>query len=75
MAMNQFRNLCWCTLCLVQLAAVLPAAGAVAADWPQWRGPNRDGISQETGLLQDWPKAGPPQVWRVSGVGGAPSTR
>ena len=30
-----------------------------AADWPQWRGPNRDGVSQETGLLQEWPKEGP----------------
>ena len=27
-----------------------------AADWPQWRGPQRNGISQETGLLQTWPK-------------------
>jgi outer membrane protein assembly factor BamB len=39
------------------------------ADWFQWRGPNRDGISQETGLLQEWPKGGPPQVWRSGGVG------
>ena len=39
------------------------------AEWFQWRGPNRDGISAETGLLQDWPKSGPPQVWRIAGVG------
>ena len=26
-----------------------------AANWPQWRGPNRDGVSQETGLLKQWP--------------------
>lgn len=39
------------------------------ADWFQWRGPNRDGVSPETGLLQAWPKAGPPQVWRTSGAG------
>jgi outer membrane protein assembly factor BamB len=39
------------------------------ADWFQWRGPNRDGISPETGLLQDWPKSGPPQVWRTTGAG------
>jgi outer membrane protein assembly factor BamB len=39
-------------------------------DWPQWRGPNRDGISQETGLLKSWPKAGPKVLWRVpSGEG------
>ena len=35
------------------------SATASAADWPQWRGPNRDGISQETGLLKDWPADGP----------------
>ena len=34
-------------------------------DWPQWRGPNRDGISKETGLLKTWPAAGPTVVWRV----------
>lgn len=34
-----------------------------AADWPQLRGPNRDGVSSETGLLTAWPKEGPPQVW------------
>lgn len=34
-------------------------------DWPQWRGPNRDGISKETGLLKTWPAAGPAVVWRV----------
>ncbi|MCY3759696.1 MAG: PQQ-binding-like beta-propeller repeat protein, partial [Gemmatimonadetes bacterium] len=36
-------------------------------DWPQWRGPNRDGISRETGLLNQWPAEGPPVVWRVPG--------
>jgi len=39
-------------------------------DWPQWRGPNRDGISRETGLLKNWPKDGPKVLWRVpSGEG------
>src|ERR1017187_8815162 len=38
---------------------------AWAADWPQWRGPNRDGISSETGLLEAWPKGGPPLVWKI----------
>ncbi|MFB3826529.1 MAG: PQQ-binding-like beta-propeller repeat protein [Bryobacteraceae bacterium] len=42
---------------------------AAAADWPQWRGPNRDGISQETGLLQGWPRGGPKQVWKAQGLG------
>jgi outer membrane protein assembly factor BamB len=36
-----------------------------AGDWPQWRGPHRDGISRETGLLSTWPAKGPEVVWRV----------
>jgi outer membrane protein assembly factor BamB len=38
-------------------------------DWPQWRGPNRDGISAEKGLLKDWPQGGPPLAWKVNGAG------
>ncbi len=40
-----------------------------AADWPQWRGPNRDGISTETGFLPSWPSGGPPVVWKTNGLG------
>ena len=40
-----------------------------AGDWPQWRGPNRDGISKETGLLKQWPAEGPPLVWKATGAG------
>ncbi len=47
----------------------LPTASA-PDDWPQWRGPNRDGISRETGLLKSWPEGGPKVLWRVpSGEG------
>jgi outer membrane protein assembly factor BamB len=42
---------------------------AIAADWPQWRGVHRDGISPETGLLEAWPAAGPPLVWKTRGLG------
>jgi outer membrane protein assembly factor BamB len=38
-------------------------------DWPQWRGPKRDGISIERGLLKTWPAAGPPVAWRTTGAG------
>jgi len=38
-------------------------------DWPQWRGPNRDGRSDEKGLLKDWPAAGPPLAWKAAGAG------
>jgi outer membrane protein assembly factor BamB len=48
---------------LVIAALLLPAA-----DWPQWRGPNRDGISPETGLLPSWPPGGPKLVWKASGL-------
>jgi outer membrane protein assembly factor BamB len=49
--------------------AARPAAPA-GADWPQWRGPDRTGVSAETGLLKTWPKEGPPKVWSVTGCGG-----
>ena len=39
------------------------------ANWPQWRGPNRDGLSKETGLLKQWPTDGPPLAWKASGAG------
>lgn len=45
-----------------------------SADWPQWRGPNRDGISKETGLLKQWPADGPPLVWKTTGAGGGYSS-
>src|SRR3989304_3975189 len=43
-------------------------------DWPQWRGPNRDGLSRETDLLPSWPAGGPPIVWKATGLGAGYST-
>lgn len=40
-----------------------------ADDWPQWRGPQRDGVSKEKGLLQSWPKDGPPLLWTNESIG------
>ncbi len=37
--------------------------------WPQWRGPRRDGISDETGLMPDWPESGPKLLWKIDGLG------
>jgi len=53
------------------LAAVCVSISAVAQadDWPQWRGQQRDGISQEKGLLAEWPSEGPKLVWKVDTVG------
>ncbi len=42
---------------------------ARADDWPAWRGPNRDGICRETGLLQHWPAQGPKLLWKAAGLG------
>jgi alcohol dehydrogenase (cytochrome c) len=39
-------------------------------DWPQWQGPDRNAVSRELGLLQEWPKDGPPLAWRIDGLGG-----
>ena len=39
------------------------------ADWPQWQGPDRTGISKETGLLKEWPANGPPAAWSISNLG------
>ena len=38
-------------------------------EWFQFRGPNRDGISPESGLLQEWPSGGPPQAWKATAIG------
>lgn len=42
---------------------------AAAADWPQWRGPDRSGVSKETGLLKSWPKEGPARLWTYKNLG------
>ena len=44
--------------------------GAADHDWPQWRGPNRDGISLDTGLMKKWPDGGPPFLYCMREVGG-----
>jgi outer membrane protein assembly factor BamB len=38
-------------------------------DWPQWRGPKRDGSSAEGGLMKAWPQGGPPLAWTAKGAG------
>lgn len=53
-------------LCLGWAAMAL---GAADGNWPQWRGPNRDGKSVETGLLQEWPEGGPRRLWSITGIG------
>jgi len=71
-----------CTmLCMASFLLLVPALGVharatgeglIAApepDWPQWRGPRRDGISQEKDLLPSWPPEGPKLLWQIQGLG------
>lgn len=45
-----------------------------AYDWPQWRGPERNGVSRETGLMKEWPKEGPKLLWKTGDAGSGYST-
>ncbi len=56
---------------LLFVSAILSVevAAQTTNDWPQWRGPNRDGISKEKGLMTEWPKEGPPLAWKAKGAG------
>jgi outer membrane protein assembly factor BamB len=55
-------------------AAITVANAALADDWPQWGGRNRDGKSAETGLLAEWPPDGPKLAWKATGFGHGYST-
>ena len=55
---------------LLLFAVWASAVAAVrAADWPQWRGPDRDDVSKETGLLKTWPDGGPKLLWTFRDAG------
>ncbi len=56
------------------LIGFLGTAAVRADDWPQWRGPDRTGLSKEKGLLKEWPKDGPKLLWEVKDIGGGFST-
>jgi outer membrane protein assembly factor BamB len=56
-------------LLLNSLLATLIVFPAAADDWPQWRGPKRDGVSAETGLAPEWGSNGPPVLWMARGLG------
>lgn len=55
-------------------AVVLSMVPAMAEDWKQWRGKNRDGKSAETGLLKQWPVGGPQLLWQINELGNGYST-
>lgn len=51
------------------LTALFVSNLGLGADWPQWRGPNRDGVSPQTGLLKSWPQSGPKLLWTSTEAG------
>jgi outer membrane protein assembly factor BamB len=56
------------------LLLLLAAHARAEPDWPQFRGPNRDDLSKDRNLLKEWPRDGPPLVWKGAGVGGGYSS-
>jgi len=63
-SINRRTGRAWLSTFLVVVWASAAATAAGATDWPQFRGPNRDGVSKETGLLTGWPVKGPEVSWR-----------
>jgi outer membrane protein assembly factor BamB len=61
-------------LILGMMAAGMVTLSLCADDWPQWRGPDRNGLSQETGLLKEWPEGGPKVLWQLKEIGSGYST-
>jgi outer membrane protein assembly factor BamB len=61
-------------LCLLTINLFVADTTVRANDWPQWRGPNRDGISRESGLLKEWPTGGPTLLWQQKNIGSGYST-
>jgi hypothetical protein len=51
------------------VATTVITLNAAAGDWPQWRGPDRTDVSNETGLLKSWPEGGPKRVWLFEKAG------
>jgi len=56
-------------MCVALAVSGLSVAAEPTKGWPTWRGPHRDGISKETGLLTKWPEGGPKLLWQVKGLG------
>ncbi len=59
----------WFVYVVVFLIAFVIGDSVCAEDWPQWRGPRRDAVCVETGLLQTWPEGGPKIKWQAPGFG------
>lgn len=62
------------SIVVLSIVCAVLEGGLLAADWPQWRGPNRDGVCTETGLLKQWSEGGPKLLWEIAGLGPGYST-
>jgi len=67
------RPMCRNIILTLTLAALSQNVLSGQFDWPQWQGPDRTAHSQESGLLKEWPKHGPPLAWEAKGLGGGDS--
>ena len=63
------KNFLWFLTVLFVFSTLPIDAVHASDDWPQWRGPNRDGHSPDKGLLKEWPADGPKLVWKATGLG------
>ncbi|HKO98463.1 MAG TPA: PQQ-binding-like beta-propeller repeat protein [Pyrinomonadaceae bacterium] len=70
--LTSIAALCLCSLVVSVSSSI--NVGAATGDWPQWRGPERNGISSDRGLLKEWPKEGPKLLWQVDDIGDGYST-
>lgn len=64
-----FRSLLAAVAVLALLGADSRRTVRSTGDWPAWRGPQRTGLSQETGLLKAWAEEGPELLWKATGLG------
>ena len=70
---TRFAAIFFKALAGVLLGFILGARAVLATDWPQFRGPDRDGNWHETGILESFPRAGLKIQWRQPVGGGWPS--
>jgi outer membrane protein assembly factor BamB len=66
--LKEMNRIFMCATVIV-VGAISLGGQTASVDWPQWRGPDRNGISKETGLLAQWPRSGPSVVWSAAMLG------
>lgn len=73
--MPAYRSFFVGAVCLLVAAVdMAPTVRGGDTDWPQWRGPNRDGHAAPQSLLQSWPEGGPKLKWQFRNAGEGYST-